>query len=102
MLGLLQTFYQAVWVKTTGKLLSMILILPIRLYQLTVSPLLGDVCRYHPSCSKYAVGALNVHGPFKGLVLIAYRLIRCTPFTRGGVDYVPTRGKWRSSEPLHD
>ena len=97
-----RAIYEMVWVKSFGRLLALLLIFPIRIYQLTISPLLGDVCRYHPSCSKYAVGALNIHGPFKGLVLIVYRLIRCTPFTRGGVDYVPTRGEWRSSEPFHD
>lgn len=97
-----RAIYEMVWVKSMGRVLALLLIFPIRIYQLTISPLLGDVCRYHPSCSKYAVGALNIHGPFKGLVLIVYRLIRCTPFTRGGVDYVPTRGEWRSSEPFHD
>jgi putative membrane protein insertion efficiency factor len=94
--------YEIVWMRGIGRLLALFLILPIRIYQLTISPLLGDVCRYHPSCSKYAVGALNIHGPFKGLVLIAYRLVRCTPFTRGGIDYVPTRGEWRSTAPFLD
>ena len=89
--------YQSLWVNGVGRLFAYILIAPIRLYQLTISPLLGDVCRYHPSCSKYAVGALKVHGPFKGVALTAYRLVRCTPFTRGGLDPVPERGAWRPS-----
>ena len=89
--------YRVLWVQGVGRLLAYALIAPIRLYQMTISPLLGDVCRYHPSCSKYAVGALKVHGPFKGLVLTAYRLVRCTPFTRGGLDPVPDRGEWRPS-----
>ena len=79
--------------------LAYLLIAPIRLYQLTISPMLGDVCRYHPSCSKYAVGALRTHGPFKGLTLLLYRLVRCNPFTRGGLDPVPTRGHWLP--PIH-
>ena len=98
----LNKIYDVVWTKGIGAILALLLILPIRIYQLTISPLLGDVCRYYPSCSKYAVGALNTHGPFKGLVLIAYRLVRCTPFTRGGIDYVPTRGEWRSTVPFLD
>ena len=87
--------YQVLWVDGIGKLLAYILIAPIRVYQWTISPMLGEVCRYHPSCSKYAVGALKVHGPVKGLLLTTYRLLRCTPFTRGGLDPVPDRGDWR-------
>lgn len=86
--------WEVVWIKGFGRVLSFLLILPIRLYQITISPMLGDVCRYYPSCSKYAVGALHMHGPFKGLVLTSYRLVRCTPFTGGGLDPVPERGHW--------
>ena len=91
----MRELWEAVWVRGIGKFLSLVLIAPIRLYQLTISPMLGDVCRYHPSCSKYAVGALRTHGPFKGLTLLTYRLVRCTPLTRGGLDPVPQRGFWR-------
>ena len=95
MASALTQLFNAVWTNGVGKALAYILIAPIKLYQWTISPLLGDVCRYHPSCSKYAVGVLKVHGPFKGLFLTAYRLVRCTPFTRGGLDPVPERGHWR-------
>ncbi|MEN9923089.1 MAG: hypothetical protein RIS09_603 [Actinomycetota bacterium] len=91
----MKSVYQTLWVNGVGKFLAWLLILPIRVYQKTVSPLLGDVCRYHPSCSKYAVGSLETHGPFKGLVLTVYRLGRCTPFTKGGLDPVPDRGRWK-------
>lgn len=91
----MRELWETLWVRGLGRLLSLLLIAPIRLYQLTISPLLGDVCRYHPSCSKYAVEALRIHGPLKGLTLLTYRLVRCTPFTRGGVDPVPPRGKWQ-------
>jgi putative membrane protein insertion efficiency factor len=87
--------WELLWVRGLGLALSMLLIAPIRLYQWTISPMLGDVCRYHPSCSRYAVGALRTHGPLKGLTLASYRLVRCTPFTRGGLDPVPPRGMWR-------
>jgi len=67
----------------------------IRVYQRVISPMLGDVCRYHPSCSRYAVGAISTHGVFKGCVLAARRLLRCTPLHAGGLDPVPPRGAWK-------
>jgi uncharacterized protein len=74
---------------------SLLLIALIRVYQRTISRMLGDVCRYYPSCSKYAVGALSTHGAIKGTVLTARRLLRCTPFHAGGLDPVPPRGSWQ-------
>lgn len=63
----------------------------VQLYQRTVSPLLGPVCRYYPSCSAYSVTALERFGPVRGSWLTARRLLRCNPFSRGGVDHVPPR-----------
>jgi uncharacterized protein len=63
----------------------------VQLYQRTVSPLLGPVCRYYPSCSAYSVTALERFGPLRGSWLTARRLLRCNPFSRGGVDHVPPR-----------
>ena len=60
---------------------------PIRVYQLLVSPLLGPRCKYHPSCSHYAVDALRQFGLARGVVLAAWRLLRCNPWSHGGVDY---------------
>jgi putative membrane protein insertion efficiency factor len=61
---------------------------PIRLYQLTVSRLLpANTCKYHPSCSEYAVLAIRRHGVAKGIALGAWRLLRCNPWSHGGVDY---------------
>ena len=65
------------------------LVLPIRAYQLLVSPLLGPRCRFYPSCSSYAVEALRVHGPLRGTLLAARRLLRCHPWNPGGLDPVP-------------
>jgi putative membrane protein insertion efficiency factor len=72
-----------------------ILIGAIRVYRLTVSPLLGPTCRFHPSCSAYGLEAITVHGSAKGVVLTGWRLLRCNPWNLGGIDPVPTRGHWR-------
>ena len=63
-------------------------ILPIRAYQLLISPMLGEHCRYYPSCSVYAVQAVQRFGILRGLVLAGWRLLRCNPFSGGGVDLV--------------
>lgn len=63
----------------------------IRVYQWTISPLLGPVCRYYPSCSHYGYEAIRVHGAVKGTALTAWRILRCNPWTPGGVDHVPPR-----------
>jgi putative membrane protein insertion efficiency factor len=71
--------------------LRALLLLPIRLYQWTLSPLLGVNCRYAPSCSEYAVEAIATHGALRGLVLTARRILRCHPWGGSGYDPVPTR-----------
>lgn len=60
-------------------------------YRRVVSPLYGQVCRYHPSCSRYALEAFQEYGFIVGFGLAAWRLIRCNPWTRGGIDDVPQR-----------
>jgi putative membrane protein insertion efficiency factor len=69
----------------------------IRIYQRTISPLLGPRCRYYPSCSQYGYEAMSVHGAAKGTILTAWRVLRCNPWSAGGVDEVPARGRWRWS-----
>lgn len=66
----------------------------IHLYQHTLSKALGPRCKYFPSCSHYADKAFEVHGFFKGSLLTLWRLLRCNPFSDGGVDYVPLKGTW--------
>ncbi len=63
----------------------------IRAYQRLLSPLLGPRCRFYPSCSAYAVTALERYGPLRGTWLAARRLVRCHPWSDGGVDHVPER-----------
>jgi putative membrane protein insertion efficiency factor len=65
------------------------LVLLVRLYQRLVSPLLPPSCRFYPSCSAYAVAALERHGALRGSLLTVKRLCRCHPFNPGGLDPVP-------------
>ncbi len=62
-------------------------------YQYTVSPLLGNNCRFYPSCSTYMIEAIEIHGPLKGTGLGLKRLCKCHPFHEGGVDEVPQKKK---------
>lgn len=71
--------------------LTLVLCAPIIVYRLVLSPLLPRACRFHPSCSVYALGALQLHGPFKGSWLAFRRITRCHPFNPGGYDPVPPR-----------
>ena len=61
----------------------------IRVYQRTLSPVLGQNCRFHPSCSRYAYEAIATHGAVRGSWLATKRIGRCQPFHRGGLDPVP-------------
>ena len=66
-----------------------ICVAPIKVYQKYISPLKKPCCRFYPTCSEYAVQAIRKHGVLKGGALSAYRLLRCNPFCKGGVDPVP-------------
>ncbi len=61
----------------------------IRLYQRILSPVLGRHCRFHPSCSQYAIDAIRVHGPILGAGYAVWRILRCQPLCAGGNDPVP-------------
>ena len=80
-------------------LVVQLLLLPLRFYKWALSPLLPPMCRFHPSCSVYAMGALAVHGPVKGAWLAFRRVTRCHPFHPGGLDPVPPRDG-RSAEQV--
>jgi uncharacterized protein len=70
-------------------MIRLVLIALVRGYQIVLSPLLPAACRYYPSCSAYAVEALEKHGALRGSWLAAKRVARCHPFRAGGYDPVP-------------
>jgi len=69
----------------------------VRAYQWVLSPLLGDRCKYHPTCSQYAIDALHEHGAARGTVLAAWRVLRCNPWSAGGVDHARDQTLFRRS-----
>lgn len=71
------------------RLIVAILILPVRFYQLAISPMFPPSCRYVPTCSQYTIEALRKHGPVKGLWLAVKRILRCHPWGGSGYDPVP-------------
>ena len=79
------------------RFLSALLIAPIRLYQRWISPAIAPRCRYYPTCSAYAVEAIRELGPIRGPILAAWRLLRCNPFSHGGVDELSDRRLFRNT-----
>ncbi|HEY2005349.1 MAG TPA: membrane protein insertion efficiency factor YidD [Solirubrobacteraceae bacterium] len=81
------------------KPLRALFVLPIRVYQRLLSPAFGERCRYYPSCSEYAVQAIQSYGILRGLVLAGWRLLRCNPWSHGGVDPVTSQRLFKSRTP---
>lgn len=81
--------------RAAGWPFRMVLLGLVELYRLTLGPLFAGRCRFYPSCSNYAVESLRTHGAFKGGLLAAWRLLRCSPLSDGGLDPVPPHGSWR-------
>ncbi len=73
--------------------MKQMLIKAIRFYQRKISPLFGPKCRFYPTCSHYAIEAIEKHGALKGTLLAALRLMRCNPLFPGGYDPVPENKK---------
>ncbi|WP_420123154.1 membrane protein insertion efficiency factor YidD [Nakamurella sp.] len=71
-----------------------VLVAPIRFYQRFITPYTPATCRYYPTCSAYAVTALRTRGALVGTALTVWRLLRCNPWSEGGIDHVPAHG-WR-------
>jgi uncharacterized protein len=76
-----------------------LIIAPVRGYQRLVSPGLGRRCKYYPSCSEYAAQAIESYGILRGLVLAGWRLLRCNPWSHGGVDPVESQRLFKSRAP---
>jgi uncharacterized protein len=74
---------------------------PIRLYQRFISPLMVARCRYHPTCSAYAIDAIRTYGVLRGLVLAGWRVLRCNPLSRGGFDPVESQKLFRPRQAAH-
>lgn len=89
-----------VWDKTLGRILVLILVALIRSYQILLSPRIGQVCRYYPSCSHYGLAAVTVHGAIKGSALTIWRILRCHPWAAGGVEFIPEKGTWTSMKKI--
>ena len=69
---------------------------PLRFYQRAISPAIPARCKYHPTCSEYAVQAIRTQGVLRGLVLAAWRILRCNPWSHGGVDPVEAQTIFRT------
>ena len=80
-------------------LVRRIAIAPIVVYQRVISPALPARCKYYPTCSQYAVQAIQRYGILRGLVLAVWRLLRCNPFSHGGFDPVEAQRLFRSHAP---
>ena len=77
---------------TIRNLIKKVLIFLIKTYQMTLSPRFSHgSCRYTPTCSQYALEAIEIHGIFKGCLLAAWRILRCNPFSKGGWNPVPPK-----------
>jgi putative membrane protein insertion efficiency factor len=79
--------------------LRSIAIFPIRLYQRVLSPAFGSRCKYYPSCSEYAAQAITRFGILRGLILAGWRVLRCNPWSHGGVDLVEDQRLFKSGQP---
>lgn len=76
-----------------------VLLAILRFYKRRISPLLPDACIYTPTCSEYAMEAIEKHGVLKGMGLAIWRLLRCNPFAKGGYDPVPEPKKHKENHP---
>jgi uncharacterized protein len=81
--------------------LRAVVVAPIRLYQRAISPAIPQRCKYYPSCSEYAVQAVRRYGILRGLILAAWRLLRCNPWSLGGVDRVEDQKLFRARSHAH-
>lgn len=84
------------------RIATAVLLAPIRAYQRWISPAFPRRCRYEPTCSAYGAEAIRELGPARGLVVAAWRLLRCNPFSKGGIDDLADRTLFRDVPPTAD
>lgn len=88
------------WLRRTlwvaGAPARLVLIALIHLYRLTLGQMTGGGCRFHPSCSHYAEEAIRNTGALRGSALAGWRVLRCSPLSKGGVDYPPAPAAWQT------
>jgi len=89
------------WIRAIPLLPRNALLALLHGYRATVSHTYGDVCKYYPSCSAYAVGAVQQHGAVKGAAMAAARIARCHPWAAGGIDDVPPHRHFRHDLTPH-
>jgi putative membrane protein insertion efficiency factor len=89
---------------TLSRIARTIAVAPIVIYQRVISPAIPQRCKYEPTCSRYAVGAIREYGILRGLVLAGWRLLRCNPWSLGGYDPVEAQRVFRVGSPAegHD
>jgi uncharacterized protein len=93
--GALVRFRRALWV--SGWPVRFVLLSLVRLYRVTLGQVVGGGCRFYPSCSAYAEQAVAELGAARGVVLTVWRVLRCSPLSKGGVDYPPKRVAYDSA-----
>jgi putative membrane protein insertion efficiency factor len=81
------------------RLFRRVAVAPIRAYQRLLSPVIGQRCKYYPSCSEYAAQSITRFGILRGLVLAGWRLLRCNPWSRGGFDPVEDQRLFKPRTP---
>jgi len=91
----MQCFVQAIY-----KLIGWVLLVPVYIYKYAISPFTPASCRHYPTCSEYALQAVKIHGPFKGIWLTTKRISRCHPWGTSGYDPVPPKNG--ASELKHE
>ena len=93
-MGIIKSFF-----KQVQDVIKLPFLISISLYQMLISPVLGPRCKFHPSCSEYALGAIKIHGVLLGIWLSINRLIKCHPGSKGGIEDVPeTAQLWKKVE----
>jgi putative membrane protein insertion efficiency factor len=85
----MKSFLANLWLLPRNAFIALIVV-----WRKIISPLYGDVCRFYPSCSAYGLGSIQQQGLVKGSVLTAWRILRCNPFSKGGIDDVKAGPEW--------